>query len=101
MNQRAVSMTWLVAKRELEQRGRTRVFAISTVVLLLAVALGVALPAILSGHSKPQRVGVVGGDTATLTSIVTEAGRLAGVKVTVAPETGLLPASVTVTESAA
>src|SRR5271165_774048 len=79
-------MTWLVAKRELEQRGRTRVFAITTVVLLLAVALGVALPAILSGHSKPQRVGVVGGDTATLTSIVTEAGRLAGVKVTVVPE---------------
>jgi ABC-2 type transport system permease protein len=86
VNQRAVSMTWLVAKRELQQRGRTRVFAITTVVLLLAVALGVALPAILSGHSKPQRVGVVGGDTATLTGIVTEAGRLAGVKVTVVPE---------------
>jgi ABC-2 type transport system permease protein len=86
VNQRAVSMTWLVAKRELQQRGRTRVFAIPTVILLLAVALGVALPAILSGRSKAQRVGVVGGDTATLTSIVTEAGRLAGVKVTVVPE---------------
>jgi ABC-2 type transport system permease protein len=79
-------MTWLVARRELRTRGRTRVFAISTIVLLLAVALGVALPAILSRNAKPERVGVVGGDTATLTSIVTEAGRLAGVKVTVVTE---------------
>jgi ABC-2 type transport system permease protein len=79
-------MTWLVARRELRQRGRTRAFAISTVVLLLAVALGVALPAILSKNSKPERVGVVGGNTATLTSLVTEAGRLAGVKVTVVPK---------------
>jgi ABC-2 type transport system permease protein len=79
-------MTWLIARRELQQRGRSRAFAISTVVLLLAVALGVALPAILSKSSSPERVGVVGGNTATLTSIVTEAGRLAGVKVTVVPE---------------
>jgi ABC-2 type transport system permease protein len=79
-------MTRLVAARELWTRGRTRVFAISTVVLVLAVALGVALPAILSRGGKPERVGVVGGSTATLTSVVTEAGRLAGVKVTVVPE---------------
>ena len=79
-------MTWLVAGRELRTRGRTRVFAISTVVLVLAVALGVALPAILSRNAKPERVGIVGGSTATLTGIVTEAGRLAGVKVTVVPE---------------
>jgi ABC-2 type transport system permease protein len=79
-------MTRLVARRELRTRGRTRVFAISTVVLVLAVALGVALPAILSGGGKSERVGVVGGSTATLTGIVTEAGRLAGVKVTVVPQ---------------
>jgi ABC-2 type transport system permease protein len=86
VNRRGLRMTWLVARRELQQRGRSRVFAIGTIVLLLAVALGVALPAVLSHNSKPERVGVVGGNTATLTSVVTEAGRLAGVKVTVVPE---------------
>ena len=79
-------MSWLVAGRELLTRGRTRVFAISTVVLVLAVALGVALPAILSRNAKPERVGIVGGSTATLTGIATEAGRLAGVQVIVVPE---------------
>ena len=83
---RGTRMTWLVARRELVQRGRTRVFAISTVVVLLAVALSVALPAILSGHARPQRVGIVGGNQATMTKIVAEAGRITGTKVTVVPE---------------
>lgn len=86
MNQRGLRMTWLVARRELLQRGRTRTFAITTVILLLAVALGVALPAILSRGAKPERVGVTGGNPATLGVIVQEAGRLAGTKVTVVPE---------------
>jgi len=86
MNQRSLRMTWLVARRELLQRGRTRIFAISTIILLLAVALGVALPAILSRGGKPERVGVVGGNPSTLGVVVQEAGRLAGVKVTVVPE---------------
>jgi len=86
MNQRALRMTWLVARRELQQRGRTRVFAISTIILLLAVALGVALPAILAHNAKPERVGVVGTNPATLAVVVQEAGRLAGVKVTVVPQ---------------
>lgn len=79
-------MTWLVARREIVQRGRSRVFAISTAVVLIAVALGVALPALLSHKSAPQRVGIVGGSTAALTSVVEEAGHIAGVAVTVAPQ---------------
>lgn len=78
MNNRSVRMTWLVARRELRLRGSSRVFVISTVILMLAVALSVALPAILSGGSAPERVGIVDGNTATLSGIVTEAGRLAG-----------------------
>jgi len=79
-------MTWLVARRELRQRGRSRAFAISTIVLMVAVALAVALPAILSGHAKPQRVGIVGGNQATATKIVQEAARITGTKVTVVAE---------------
>ena len=81
-----VRMTWLVARRELRQRGRSRAFAISTVVLMVAVALAVALPAILSGHAKPQRVGIVGGNQATQTKIVEEAGRITGTEVIVVTE---------------
>lgn len=79
-------MTWLVARREILQRGRTRVFAITMVILLIAVAVGVSLPAILSGSGKAERVGVVGGSAATMTGIVTEAGRLAGVTTVAVPE---------------
>ena len=86
MSNRTFRMTWLVARREMLQRGRTRIFAITTLILMIAVALGVALPAILSGGGATQRVGITGGDTATMTGIVTEAGRLAGVKAVAVPE---------------
>jgi ABC-2 type transport system permease protein len=77
-NNRSFQLTWLVARREIMQRGRTRVFAITTLILMVAVALGVALPAILSSGGKTQHVGIVGADTATLSGIVAESGRLSG-----------------------
>jgi ABC-2 type transport system permease protein len=83
---RQARMTWLVARRELRQRAKTRAFAISTVVLVIAVALGVALPAILSRNAKPERIGYVGGNAATTTGIIAEAGRLAGVKTVAVPQ---------------
>ncbi|HEX7164034.1 MAG TPA: hypothetical protein VF223_22690 [Trebonia sp.] len=75
---RPLQLTWLVARREIRLRAKTRVFMITTAILLIAVALAVALPAILSGKSKPDRIGVVGGTNATISGIVTEAGRLSG-----------------------
>ena len=74
----SLHLTWLVARREIQLRAKTRVFVITTAILLIAVALAVSLPAILSGQSKPDRIGVVGGVTTTLSGIITEAGRLAG-----------------------
>ena len=73
----ALHTTWLVARREIRLRAKTRVFVVTTAIMLVAVALAVALPAILSGHSGPDRIGVVGGDAA-VNGIVTEAGKLAG-----------------------
>lgn len=58
-------LTWLIARRELRIRARTRVFVITTAIMMIAVALAVALPAALSGKSKPDRIGVVGGVTPT------------------------------------
>jgi ABC-2 type transport system permease protein len=86
VNRHWLRLTAIVAEREIRQRGRSRAFAISTIVLLLVVAAGVTIPAILAHHAKPQRVGVVGGPTASMTEIVREAGRLTGSDVTVVAE---------------
>ena len=86
MNKRWWRMTARVAQREVRQRGRSRAFTVSTIVLLLVVAAGVAIPAIVARNSKPQRVGIVGAPVAAMTDIVREAGHLTGTSVTVVPE---------------
>jgi ABC-2 type transport system permease protein len=82
---RPLHLTWLIARRELRLRGKSRVFIITTAILLVAVALAVALPAALSGKSSPDRIGVVGGNRTTA-SIVTEAGKLAGGQAVAVPQ---------------
>jgi ABC-2 type transport system permease protein len=77
----SLRLTWLVARREIRLRARTRVFIATTAIMLIAVALAVALPAILSGHKNPDRIGVVDGpavNNAAVNGIVTEAGKLSG-----------------------
>jgi ABC-2 type transport system permease protein len=86
MNTQALRQTWLVARREVVLRARSRVFAVGTLIMLLAVGLGVALPALLASHPKPSRVGVVGANQAAASSIVTQAGRLSDTQVIVVPE---------------
>jgi ABC-2 type transport system permease protein len=71
-------LTWLIARRELRLRVKTRIFIVTTAIMLIAVALAVALPAVLAGQSGPDKIGVVGGTTPTLSSLITEAGRASG-----------------------
>ena len=92
MNRQWLRLTAIVAQREIRQRGRSRAFAVTTIVLLLVVAAGVTIPAIVARNSKPQRVGVVGGPVAAATGIITEAGRLTGTEVTVVPQPDLAAA---------
>ena len=80
MNKRWLRLTAIVAEREIRQRGRSRAFMVSTIVLLLVVAAGVTIPAILAHSAKPQRVGIVGGQQAAMTEIVREAGHLTGTR---------------------
>jgi ABC-2 type transport system permease protein len=81
-----------VARREIRLRAKTRVFVVTTAILLIAVALAVALPAILSAkNNKPDRIGVVGDNTA-ISSIVTEAGRLSGGQAVAVPQPSLAAA---------
>src|ERR1700721_1895533 len=51
----------LVARREWNERVGARSYRITTVVLVAAVVLAVGIPALLSGSSKPHKIGVVGG----------------------------------------
>jgi ABC-2 type transport system permease protein len=89
---RSLQLTWLVARREIRIRAKTRVFIVTTAILLIAVALAVALPAILSAkNNKPDRIGVV-GDTTAISSIVTEAGRLSGGQAVAVPQPSLAAA---------
>jgi ABC-2 type transport system permease protein len=88
---RPLQLTWLVARREIRLRAKTRVFVITTAILLIAIALAVSLPAILSSPSGTARIGVVGGN-ATTSSIVAEAGRLSGTQAVAVPEPSLAAA---------
>ena len=89
MNKKWIRLTAIVAEREIRQRGRSRAFAVSTIVLLLVVAAGVAIPAILAHNAKPQRVGIVGAPVAAMTEVVREAGRITGTSVTVVRQPSL------------
>jgi ABC-2 type transport system permease protein len=92
VNRRWFRLTAIIAQREIRQRGRSRAFAVSTIVLLLVVAAGVAIPAIVADNAKPQHVGVVGAQVAAMTGVVREAGHLTGTAVTVVPEPSLAAA---------
>ena len=92
MNRRWLRLTAIVAEREIRQRGRSRAFMVSTIVLLLVVAASVTIPAILAHSAKPQRVGIVGGQPAAMAEIVREAGHLTGTSVTVVPQPSLASA---------
>lgn len=51
---------WMVAKRELRERGRSKSFVISCVVTLLLVVGGLMLPQLLGGEPTTHDIGVVG-----------------------------------------
>lgn len=51
---------FLVAGRELRERGRSKSFIISCVVTLLLVGAGLVLPGLLGGEAATHRIGVIG-----------------------------------------
>ena len=52
MNRHWLRLTAIVAQREIRQRGRSRAFAVTTIVLLLVVAAGVTIPAIVAHNAS-------------------------------------------------
>jgi ABC-2 type transport system permease protein len=59
---------WLVAQREIRQRGRSRVFLFSSAAIVLGIVLLVALPSIIAGREEVRSVGLVGPAPAALSA---------------------------------
>jgi ABC-2 type transport system permease protein len=92
MNQNWLRLTWLVALRELRQGARARSFRIVTVILVLAVAAAVVIPAVVHGHRTVDKVGIIGGSPAAMTRTVQTAARIVGATVKIVPLSDLASA---------
>jgi ABC-2 type transport system permease protein len=66
--------SWLVAAREIRERGRSRAFLASLLLMLVAVAAAIALPALLGTGPGSKDVGVTGATPAGLTAAVQAQG---------------------------
>ena len=62
---------WLVARREMRERARSRSFRISTLLMLLVVVLAVVLPGMLDGGITTSEVGVAGTSAPTFGQVLT------------------------------
>jgi ABC-2 type transport system permease protein len=69
-----VHQSWLVAAREIRERGRSRAFLASLLLMLVAVAAAIALPALLDTGPGTKDVGVTGRIPAALPTAVESQG---------------------------
>ena len=76
---------WLVALRELIERGRSRAFGLSLLLSVGLIVAGVILPSLIGGGPGTQRLGIVGSPPAGLVEGLTATGTQAGLTVTTEP----------------
>jgi ABC-2 type transport system permease protein len=69
-----VRQTWLVAAREIRERGCSRVFLVSLLLMLLAVAAAIVLPAFLDTRPGSKDVGFTGVTPVGLTTALQAQG---------------------------
>ncbi len=79
---RRLPTTFLVARREVRMRLRSRVFVGGTIVMTVLVVVGIVAASLLAGKTTPVRVGFSGGSQALERSFTATAAAL-GVSVTV------------------
>ncbi len=77
--------TWLIARREMDERFRAKSFRIVTLLLMVAVGAGVVIPAVVGKHHKTEKVGIVGAADPAIVRAAQEAGRVTGSRVSVRP----------------
>jgi ABC-2 type transport system permease protein len=88
----AGGVSGLIAGREVRERLRSRVFKVSTVIVLLVVAAAVVIPQIRKGGHPQERVGVVGTLSEPLQATVIAAGSAVGVTLILVPQPSLAAA---------
>jgi ABC-2 type transport system permease protein len=71
----------LVARREILERVRGRIFRVGTLVILLAVGAAIVIPTINSNTPTAQQVGVVGTSSGSLKPLAEQAAKRAGTTV--------------------
>ena len=76
---------WLVALREVVERGRSRAFGLSLLLSVALIVAGVILPSLIGGGQADQRLGIVGSPPAGLVEGLTTTGTQAGLTVTAEP----------------
>lgn len=74
---------WLVARREIRERSRTRAFRASLVLMVAAVVAVVALPGLFQSGSSTKAVGVTGPAPVSFTATLVAQGQAAGTSVDV------------------
>jgi ABC-2 type transport system permease protein len=72
---------WLVARRELLERGRSRAFLLSLGLTVAFILAGIILPTLLGGPDKPTRLGIVGTPPASFAPLLAQTAERAGVKI--------------------
>ena len=83
-----VSQAWLVARREMRERSRSRAFQASVVFLIVGVAAMLILPALLK-PSGTRDVGVTGAAPAALAASIAQQAQAAGITARVRPYASL------------
>jgi ABC-2 type transport system permease protein len=83
-----VRQAWLVARREMRERSRSRAFQASVVFLIVGVAAMLILPALLK-PSGTRDVGVTGAAPAALAATIAQQGQAAGITARVRPYVSL------------
>ena len=76
-----VRQSWLVAKRELRERGRSPAFLASVVLMIVAVAAMLILPAVLEPGAGVKDVGLTGPAPTALAATIQQQARASGTTV--------------------
>ncbi len=74
---------WLVARREIRERSRSKAFWIGIAIMLIAVIAAIAVPAMIQAGKITRDVGFTGSTPATLPGTVIEQGKAVDVTVRV------------------
>ncbi len=75
--------TWLVARRELRERSRSRAFQASLVLMILVVVAVIALPSMLGGGDDANDVGLAGAVPDGLSSAIGTHGAAVDVEISI------------------